>query len=264
MPNILKLSPHQASILADRPECCVEQSLTDQVGTDGVPVDRGAATIDQTGCCQAARVAGRDLHTDQDHLTSRARLTWICSPSSSGRPCWIAGRAAPSTGWRTSGIDDPPAVTDSGDPSSHCTASSRPLALAVPCLVLTVPLDSAHQSHRPVQARSQARQMLEDLEEGSRDHHHRLYSALPQRHRNRSQGEVSMKPSFEIGDRVRFQPPVPAKYLHLDRSDTYGPGTTTGFWGHNNQQATIRWDHPYFSDSRYGGAHIANLHKVKP
>ena len=41
-------------------------------------------------------------------------------------------------------------------------------------------------------------------------------------------------------------------------------GTITGFWGHNNQQATIRWDHPYFSDSRYGGAHIANLQKVKP
>ena len=38
MPNILKLSPYQASILADRPECCVEQSLTDQVGTDGVPL----------------------------------------------------------------------------------------------------------------------------------------------------------------------------------------------------------------------------------
>ena len=38
MRNILKLSPYQASILADRPECCVEQSLTDQVGTDGVPL----------------------------------------------------------------------------------------------------------------------------------------------------------------------------------------------------------------------------------
>ena len=38
MRNILKLTPYQASILADRPECCVEQSLTDQVGTDGVPL----------------------------------------------------------------------------------------------------------------------------------------------------------------------------------------------------------------------------------
>ena len=38
MRNILKLSPYQASILADRPECCVEQSLTDLVGTDGVPL----------------------------------------------------------------------------------------------------------------------------------------------------------------------------------------------------------------------------------
>ena len=40
MPNILKLSPYQASILADRPECCIEQSLTDQVGTDGVPLTK--------------------------------------------------------------------------------------------------------------------------------------------------------------------------------------------------------------------------------
>ena len=31
MKNILKLTPYQASILADRPECCVEQSLFDQV-----------------------------------------------------------------------------------------------------------------------------------------------------------------------------------------------------------------------------------------
>ena len=38
MRNILKLSPYQASILADRPEDCVEQSLSDQVGTDGVPL----------------------------------------------------------------------------------------------------------------------------------------------------------------------------------------------------------------------------------
>ena len=38
MRNILKLTPYQASILADRPEDCVEQSLSDQVGTDGVPL----------------------------------------------------------------------------------------------------------------------------------------------------------------------------------------------------------------------------------
>lgn len=38
MKNILKLTPYQASILADRPEECVEQSLSDQVGTDGVPL----------------------------------------------------------------------------------------------------------------------------------------------------------------------------------------------------------------------------------
>ena len=38
MPTFLKLTPYQASILADRPDCCIEQSLTDQVGTDGVPL----------------------------------------------------------------------------------------------------------------------------------------------------------------------------------------------------------------------------------
>ena len=38
MKNVLKLTPYQASILADRPEDCVEQSLSDQVGTDGVPL----------------------------------------------------------------------------------------------------------------------------------------------------------------------------------------------------------------------------------
>ena len=38
MPNILKLSPYQASILADRPECCVEQCLTDTIGNDGEPL----------------------------------------------------------------------------------------------------------------------------------------------------------------------------------------------------------------------------------
>ena len=38
MRNILKLSPYQASILADRPECCVEQCLTDTVGNDGEPL----------------------------------------------------------------------------------------------------------------------------------------------------------------------------------------------------------------------------------
>lgn len=38
MRNILKLSPYQASILADRPECCVEQCLTDLVGNDGEPL----------------------------------------------------------------------------------------------------------------------------------------------------------------------------------------------------------------------------------
>ena len=38
MKNVLKLTPYQASILADRPECCVEQCLTDTVGNDGEPL----------------------------------------------------------------------------------------------------------------------------------------------------------------------------------------------------------------------------------
>ena len=38
MKNVLKLTPYQASILADRPECCVEQCLTDMVGNDGEPL----------------------------------------------------------------------------------------------------------------------------------------------------------------------------------------------------------------------------------
>jgi hypothetical protein len=40
MRNILKLTPYQASILADRPDCCIEQALRDEcvVGTDGVPL----------------------------------------------------------------------------------------------------------------------------------------------------------------------------------------------------------------------------------
>jgi hypothetical protein len=37
MRNILKLTPYQASILADRPEECVEQSLIDQVDQPGKP-----------------------------------------------------------------------------------------------------------------------------------------------------------------------------------------------------------------------------------
>ena len=38
MRNILKLTPYQASILADRPEECVEQCLTDTIGKDGEPL----------------------------------------------------------------------------------------------------------------------------------------------------------------------------------------------------------------------------------
>ena len=40
-------------------------------------------------------------------------------------------------------------------------------------------------------------------------------------------------------------------------------GTITGFWGGDGQMAHIRWDHPYFSDSRNGGAHTANLERCK-
>ena len=42
MRNILKLSPYQASILADRPEECVEQSLIDQVDQPGEPAPEAA------------------------------------------------------------------------------------------------------------------------------------------------------------------------------------------------------------------------------
>ena len=73
-----------------------------------------------------------------------------------------------------------------------------------------------------------------------------------------------MKPSFKIGDRVRFN------RQFLQSTCTYtGPtpqarGTITGFWGYDNHMAHIKWDHPYFQDSRYGGADIANLQKIKP
>ena len=39
MPNILKLSPYQASILADRPDCCIEESLANAIAEPGVPLD---------------------------------------------------------------------------------------------------------------------------------------------------------------------------------------------------------------------------------
>jgi len=40
-------------------------------------------------------------------------------------------------------------------------------------------------------------------------------------------------------------------------------GTITGFWGGDGQMAHIRWDHRYFSDSRNGAAHTANLERCK-
>ena len=39
MPNILKLTPYQASILADRPDCCIEESLANAIAEPGVPLD---------------------------------------------------------------------------------------------------------------------------------------------------------------------------------------------------------------------------------
>lgn len=45
MRNILKLSPYQASILADRPEECVEQSLIDQVDQPGKPAPEAAHQV---------------------------------------------------------------------------------------------------------------------------------------------------------------------------------------------------------------------------
>jgi hypothetical protein len=73
-----------------------------------------------------------------------------------------------------------------------------------------------------------------------------------------------MKPSFKIGDRVRFNREFLQSTCTYTGQTPMARGTITGFWGYENQQATIKWDHPYFSDSRYGGAHIANLQKVKP
>ena len=39
MSTFLKLSPYQASILADRPDCCIEESLAQIVHPAGVPLD---------------------------------------------------------------------------------------------------------------------------------------------------------------------------------------------------------------------------------
>ena len=64
-----------------------------------------------------------------------------------------------------------------------------------------------------------------------------------------------MKPSFEIGDRVRFNRQFLQSICAYTGTTPQARGTITGFWGHNNEQATI---------SRNGGAHTANLQKVKP
>ena len=39
MSTFLKLSPYQASILADRPDCCIEESLANAIAEPGVPLD---------------------------------------------------------------------------------------------------------------------------------------------------------------------------------------------------------------------------------
>ena len=72
-----------------------------------------------------------------------------------------------------------------------------------------------------------------------------------------------MKPSFEIGDRVRFNRQFLQSICAYTGTTPQARGTITGFWGHNDEQAHIRWDHPYFSDSRNGGAHTANLERCK-
>ena len=72
-----------------------------------------------------------------------------------------------------------------------------------------------------------------------------------------------MKPSFEIGDRVRFNRQFLQSTCTYTGQTPMARGTITGFWGGDGQMAHIRWDHRYFSDSRNGGAHTANLERCK-
>ena len=72
-----------------------------------------------------------------------------------------------------------------------------------------------------------------------------------------------MKPSFEIGDRVRFNRQFLQSICAYTGTTPQARGTVTGFWGGDGQMAHIRWDHRYFSDSRNGNAHTANLERCK-
>ena len=72
-----------------------------------------------------------------------------------------------------------------------------------------------------------------------------------------------MKSPFEIGDRVRFSSQFLRTGCHYTGPFPQARGTITGFWGGDGQMAHIRWDHRYFSDSRNGNAHTANLERCK-
>ena len=76
--------------------------------------------------------------------------------------------------------------------------------------------------------------MLEDLEDPGLDAGmlHRPSALLCNAIETGSQGEVSGTLPSDRRPRP-IQPPVPAKHLHLHRSDTHGPGTITGFWGYD-------------------------------
>ena len=72
-----------------------------------------------------------------------------------------------------------------------------------------------------------------------------------------------MKRALQIGDRVRFSSQFLRTGCHYTGPFPQARGTITGFWGGDDQMAHIRWDHPYFDNGRNGGAHTANLQKIK-
>ena len=72
-----------------------------------------------------------------------------------------------------------------------------------------------------------------------------------------------MKHTLQIGDRVRFNRQFLQSICAYTGTTPQARGTITGFWGGDGQMAHIRWDHRYFSDSRNGAAHTANLQKIK-
>ena len=72
-----------------------------------------------------------------------------------------------------------------------------------------------------------------------------------------------MKHTLQIGDRVRFNRQFLQSICAYTGPTPQARGTITGFWGHNDEQVHIRWDHPYFDNGRNGGTHIANLERCR-